>query len=124
MTFWLLVSALVLLAIGFCLPLWRGATGGDVESDAARARSAAARQAYNAALYSDYQQELAEDRTLEEAAKAALLADKARQLRAALVHVAHGVWIKDMQVNASFVLKVHTLPTAPRVQNKTAGIAT
>ncbi len=84
MTFWLLVAILVVLAIGFCLPLWRGAAKGDPvgAQDIARARdsAASAREAYNAGLYADYQQELAEDLRLDEATKAALLADKARQL--------------------------------------------
>jgi len=71
-SFWFVVAVLLVVAIGFCLPLWRGAR---------QARwSRVAREAYNAGLYADYEQELADDRTLDPDAKAALLADKARQL--------------------------------------------
>lgn len=72
MTLWFFVGVLIVLAVGFCLPLWRGTE---------RARpTAVARDAYNASLYADYEQELAEDHTLDADTKAALLADKARQL--------------------------------------------
>lgn len=72
MGFWLAAAALMLVAVCFCLPLWRGARQAQP--------SRAAREAYNAGLYADYEQELAEDHTLDEPTRTALLADKARQL--------------------------------------------
>ncbi len=72
MSFWFVAVLLMTLAVGFCLPLWRTAR---------QARpSRAAREAYNAGLYADYEQELADDSTLDADTKVALLADKARQL--------------------------------------------
>lgn len=81
--FLIALGGLTLAALLFCWPLWRREPpieeAPDGNSEAAL-DLAAYQAAYNAKLYQDFVAELEEDRTLTEAARAALAADKARQL--------------------------------------------
>ena len=70
--FFLVLGGLTLLAVLFCWPLWRG------KQSKARPRNQT--DAYNTALYRQYAAELNDDLSLDEETRAALLADKARQL--------------------------------------------
>ena len=75
--FELALAGLTLLALVFCWPLW-SRKGSDAQLEQRRPRDS--RDAYNMGLYQAFEVELLEDRTLDDAARSALLADKARQL--------------------------------------------
>ncbi len=75
--FELALAGLTLLAVMFCWPLW-SRTRSDAQSE--QRNSGDARDAYNMGLYQAFERELLEDRTLDDSARSALLADKARQL--------------------------------------------
>jgi len=69
---YLVFGALLLIAMLFCWPLWRGKQQPTATVDRG--------EDYNALLYRQFAAELQEDRTLDDQTRAALLADKARQL--------------------------------------------
>ena len=81
------VIGLMIAALGFCWPLWRAgksepdARGGSAQGGTdAPGAALTQRQAYNAELYRSYEAELALDTSMDADTRAALLADRARQL--------------------------------------------
>jgi|GEM_PF-459600 len=78
--FLLALAGLTLVAALFCWPLWRGKhTKAQIKTET-RTLPQTPTVAYNTALYRQFAAELQEDLALDEETRAALLADKARQL--------------------------------------------